>query len=105
MSWEFEEWWDGLSEAEQISIDALVGLLIDFGPQLRHPHSSGTRGSNAPAHAGATDPASRTAVPRPRRIRPTSIGNPPDRMRPLVRSLRADRLYDEHLAEIESDAS
>ena len=37
---EFKEWWNGLNEAEQISISTSVGLLIKEGPNLPFPHSS-----------------------------------------------------------------
>lgn len=42
---EFEEWWSNLSEDEQESIAASVGLLESKGPNLPHPHSSGIFGS------------------------------------------------------------
>lgn len=42
---EFGEWWDGLSVAEQVSIEAVIDLLAEHGPRLRHPHSSGIHGS------------------------------------------------------------
>lgn len=38
---EFEGWWNGLGEEEQIAIDAKVRLLEEKGPNLPHPHSSG----------------------------------------------------------------
>ena len=38
---EFEDWWNQLSEAEQESVGASVGLLEACGPNLRFPHSSG----------------------------------------------------------------
>jgi hypothetical protein len=38
---EFEQWWDGLSTAEQESVDFTVSLLQEAGPTLRMPHSSG----------------------------------------------------------------
>jgi len=38
---EFEEWWNQLTEAEQESVEASVGLLEERGPNLRFPHSSG----------------------------------------------------------------
>jgi hypothetical protein len=38
---EFEGWWEGLADAEQQSIAAVVGLLEDHGPQLGYPYSSG----------------------------------------------------------------
>lgn len=42
---EFGVWWAGLSEAEQESIAAYVGLVEAAGPQLGHPHSSDIKGS------------------------------------------------------------
>ncbi len=51
MSWdveytdEFEVWWESLSDAEQVSIAARVGLLEDVGPQLGYPYSSGIASS------------------------------------------------------------
>ncbi len=41
----FEDWWDGLSIPEQVSIDAKVHLLEAKGPNLGSPHSSGIKGS------------------------------------------------------------
>ncbi len=38
---EFEEWWEMLTEGEQIDIGASVGLLEERGPNLGYPHSSG----------------------------------------------------------------
>ena len=42
---EFEQWWVCLSEEEQASVAASVGLLELRGPQLSFPHSSGVNGS------------------------------------------------------------
>ena len=42
---EFAEWWDGLTEHKQDSISRVVGLLIQHGPTLAFPYSSGIRGS------------------------------------------------------------
>lgn len=42
---EFEQWWNTLSEAEQIDISASVGLLEQLGPNLRFPYSSGIEGA------------------------------------------------------------
>jgi hypothetical protein len=42
---EFEAWWSRLTEAEQESIAASVGLLEERGPNLRFPHSSGIESS------------------------------------------------------------
>lgn len=38
---ELGQWWDGLNEAEQESIDVSVRLLEQRGPHLGFPHSSG----------------------------------------------------------------
>ncbi len=42
---EFDAWWDTLTEGEQEAIDAYVDLLINRGPALAFPYSSGIRGS------------------------------------------------------------
>ena len=42
---ELENWWSTLSEAEQISIDAIVHVLEVRGPNLGFPYSSGINGS------------------------------------------------------------
>lgn len=42
---EFGHWWEQLDEAEQISVDAYVGLLEKNGPALRYPYCSGILGS------------------------------------------------------------
>ena len=51
MSWEVEytdefgEWWDKLSEREQDNVTAIVELLMEQGPRLPFPYSSGIEGS------------------------------------------------------------
>lgn len=42
---EFGEWWSTLTEAQQDDVAASVRLLIEPGPTLRFPHSSGIEGS------------------------------------------------------------
>jgi len=42
---EFGEWWGGLTEGEQDSIAATVGLLETYGPRLPFPYSSGVESS------------------------------------------------------------
>jgi hypothetical protein len=42
---EFESWWVGLNEEEQIDIDAVVGLLEVKGPHLPYPYSSDIKGA------------------------------------------------------------
>jgi hypothetical protein len=45
---EFEEWWDGLTEAQQIKLRAAVLLLRERGSALEFPHCSGVRTSAYP---------------------------------------------------------
>ena len=51
MSWdieytdEFEIWWDGLDESEQVSVATVVGLLEEKGTHLSFPYSSKIFGS------------------------------------------------------------
>lgn len=42
---EFREWWHGLLIDQQDAVVAKVGLLMEHGPNLPHPHSSDVRGS------------------------------------------------------------
>jgi hypothetical protein len=42
---EFADWYHGLNEAQQDDITAAGLLLIEMGPQLPHPYSSGISGS------------------------------------------------------------
>ena len=42
---EFETWWNGLDEEEQVEIDAIVGLLEEKGPHLPFPYSSDIKGT------------------------------------------------------------
>jgi hypothetical protein len=36
---EFHEWWDSLSEDEQVAVDSKVKMLERFGPVLPRPQS------------------------------------------------------------------
>ncbi len=42
---EFGEWWNTLTQIEQIKVDVYVRLLEKLGPGLHHPYSSGINGS------------------------------------------------------------
>ncbi|MEA3286148.1 MAG: type II toxin-antitoxin system RelE/ParE family toxin [Candidatus Marinimicrobia bacterium] len=46
---QFDEWWESLSEDEQDSVAATVGVLEERGTTLRHPISSGI-GSSRHSH-------------------------------------------------------
>jgi hypothetical protein len=42
---EFGDWWSGLTERQQENISAIVLLLMEHGPQLPFPYSSGVSAS------------------------------------------------------------
>jgi hypothetical protein len=45
---EFETWWNDLDEGRQDDVTAAVLLLMEQGPQLPFPYSSGVEGSKHP---------------------------------------------------------
>lgn len=109
---EFGTWWDALSEDERIRITASVGLLERRGPNLPFPHSSGISSSR---HGHMRElrvqvggrPLRVFYAFDPRRAAILLIGGDKTgqddfytRLIPL-----ADRLYDEHLAEIAAEAA
>jgi hypothetical protein len=107
---EFGAWWDMLTEAEQISVDAHVRKLESRGPSLPFPYSSGISGSRH-AHMRELRVQSGGKPLRvfyafdPRRRAILLIGGDKtgdkrfyDRMIPV-----ADGLYDEHLAELDKE--
>lgn len=116
MSWnvehtdEFEQWWDDLTEAQQDDITAIVLLLMEQGPQLPFPYSSGISGSRH-AHMRELRVQSRGRPIRvfyafdPRRSAILLIGGDKtgddrfyQRMIPI-----ADMLYDTYIAEIRKE--
>ena len=107
---EFEQWWVSLTEDEQVSVAASVELLEVHGPQLPFPHSSGIKGSShghmrelRTQHDGR--PLRTLYAFDPRRTAILLIGGDKtgdgrwyERMVPV-----ADRLYDQHLKELEEE--
>ncbi len=105
---EFEAWWQTLDGDTQVSVAQSVRLLADQGPSLGRPHVDTVKGSRHPnmkelrtQHAGR--PIRTLFAFDPRRAAILLIGGDKtgdnrfyDRMVPL-----ADRLYDEHLREID----
>ena len=101
---EFEDWWNGLSEDEQNSVAAHVGLLEEKGTQLPFPYCSGIKASRHShmrelrvQHKG--DPYRVLYAFDPRRMAILLIGGCKagddawyDTFVPI-----ADRLYDDHL--------
>lgn len=102
---EFEEWWESLTEDEQIDVDAKVRLLERAGPALRRPHCGPISTSRHPnmkelvvQHAGR--PYRVLYAFDPRRCAILLIGGDKtgdDRWYESFVPI-ADRLYDEHLA-------
>jgi hypothetical protein len=107
---EFEKWWESLSEDQQESVAASVGLLEEVGVHLSFPHSSGINGSKHAhmrelriQHKG--DPCRVLYAFDPRRsaillIGGNKTGN--DRWYETFVPL-ADRLYDEHLEQLKKE--
>jgi hypothetical protein len=108
---EFLAWWNELTESDQDSVERSVGLLEKRGPTLPFPHSSGIVGSRH-RHLRELRVQSGGSPIRifyafdPRRTAILLIGGDKagddrfyERMVPI-----ADRLYDEHLAEIRKEA-
>jgi hypothetical protein len=116
MSWDVEythelgEWWSYLTESEQDDIAAMAALLMEKGPQLPFPYSSGIEGST---HSHMRELRVQSGG-RPIRIfyafdpRRTAIlliggdktGN--DRFYQEMIPV-ADRLYDQHLDELKKE--
>jgi hypothetical protein len=116
MTWEieytnqFEEWWLGLEEDEQDSIDQVINLLEELGPSLDYRYSSKVYDSIHSRmrelriqHRG--DPYRVLYAFDPRRVAILLIGGNKtgddlwySRFVPV-----ADRLYDEHLIAIDEE--
>lgn len=107
---EFEAWWTTLSEDQQDAVDASVRLLETIGPQLGRPHADTLVGSR---HTNMKElrtqcqgrPLRTLFAFDPRRAAILLIGGEKtgddrfyERMIP-----EADRLYDEHLAELKKE--
>ncbi len=107
---EFGDWWSGLTEAEQDAVARSVGLLREFGPSLPFPHSSGINGSRH-SHMRELRVQHRGRPFRvlyafdPRRAAILLIGGDKTGDGQWYRTFvsRADRLYDEHLAELKRE--
>src|SRR5215472_11629295 len=104
---EFETWWEDLDEDEQASVAAYVGLLEAKGATLPYPYSSGIKESRHShmrelrvQHSGR--PYRVLYAFDPRRTAILLIGGDKtgdDRWYETYVPL-ADRLYDEHLAQL-----
>ncbi len=109
---EFEGWWNGLSEDEQVDVDAKVRLLEELGPALGRPHVDTVQGSRHAnmkelriQHAGR--PYRVLFAFDPRRCAILLLGGDKtgnaswyDENIPI-----ADRLYDDHLRTVECETT
>ncbi|MBI1374598.1 MAG: addiction module toxin RelE [Phycisphaera sp.] len=116
MAWEIEftdefgRWWETLDEAEQDAIAVSVTLLRELGPSLPRPHADSIHGSR---HSNMKElrsqcqgqPLRTFFAFDPRRSAILLIGGNKagdarfyERMIPL-----ADRLYDEHIAQLRQE--
>lgn len=107
---EFGEWWKDLSEGEQNAVDRYVLMLMEAGPHLGYPYSSGIESSRHShirelriQHRG--DPYRVFYAFDPRRTAILLIGGGKtgdkrfyEKMVPI-----ADDLYDTHLEELRQD--
>jgi len=104
---EFGRWWESLSEGEQESVAASVGLLEECGPMLGYPHSSGVRASRhghmrelRTQHDGRPLRTLYAFDPRRAAILLLDGDKTGDDRWYEINVPVADRLYDEHLAQL-----
>jgi hypothetical protein len=109
---EFETWWTTLTEAQQTSVAASVGLLEARGPSLGYPHSSGVNGSIhghmrelRTQHGGR--PLRTLYAFDPRRMAVLLIGGDKtgDDRWYETQVPNADQLYNEHLAQLKREGA
>jgi len=108
---EFEAWWNGLDDEAQGSIDAHVRMLEVQGPNLGYPYTSGVNDSRH-GHMRELRVQSKGRPIRifyafdPRRSAILLIGGDKTGNQRFYEEMIpvADRLYDEHLVEIEREA-
>ena len=107
---EFGAWWAGLAEGQQDDVTAVVELLLEHGPRLPFPYSSGVEGSRhshirelriqsggRPIRVFYAFDSRRSAILL---IGGDKTGN--DRFYKQYVPL-ADKLYDEHLEELRQE--
>ena len=107
---ELEDWWLKLTEPEQESVNASVGLLEALGPALGFPHSSSIEGSRHGhmrelriQHQGRPYRVLYAFDPRRSAILLLGGDKTGDDRWYVVHIPIADRLYDEHLNELRKE--
>ena len=107
---EFGSWWSGLTDNQQDDIAAMGELLMECGPNLRFPHSSGLLGSR---HRHLRElriqsgghPLRVFYAFDPRRAAVLLIGGDKTGQGRFYENYipLADKLYDEHLSELQKE--
>ena len=107
---EFGNWWETLTEEEQVSVAASVTLLEERGPNLGFPHSSGINGSRhnhmrelRTQHLGRPFRTFYAFDPRRNAILLIGGDKTGDDRWYEVHVPQADRLYDEHLKQLRKE--
>jgi hypothetical protein len=107
---EFEAWWVCLTEREQVSLAASVGLLEARGPNLGFPQSSAINGSRhghmrelRTQHPGRPFRTLYAFDPRRMAILPIGGDKTGEARWYDVHVPIADRLYDEHLQQLKRE--
>lgn len=116
MSWnveytnEFGEWWSNLTELEQEDFAAVVALLMEHGPRLPFPYSSGIEASK---HSHMREmrvqsggrPLRGLYAFDPRRTAILLIGGDKTGQDRFYKTMIpiADRLYDEYITELKKE--
>jgi hypothetical protein len=108
---EFEEWWNGLQETDQIKIDTAIRMLEEYGPDLPYPMSSGVSRSR---HSHMRElrvqvqgkPFRVLYAFNPMRAAILLVGGDKtgDERWYEVHIPKADKLYDRHLEELNREA-
>lgn len=107
---EFGDWWESLTAEEQESIAVSVRLLEDRGPSLGFPHSSAINGSRhghmrelRTQHNGRPIRTLYAFDPRCSAILLIGGDKTGDNRWYEINVPLADRLYDEHLEQLEKE--
>ena len=108
----FGTWWETLTEDQKVAITAIVGLLEERGPALTRPYADAIKGSR---HSNMRElrvhcqgaPIRLLYAFDPRRVAILLVGGDKsgDPRWYSVFVPIADKLYDEHLLEIETNTS
>lgn len=107
---QFKEWWDTLTDSQQEDLAATVELLMEYGPTLPYPHSSGIAGSRhrrmreLRTQSGG-EPLRTFYALDPRRVSILLLGGVKTGNNRFYEQYVpiADNLYDEHLGELKQE--